>query len=413
MRIIRLESDAGLANDAVYNKLFVFDSDSAELNVFVNNHFKLSDKYELNDILQGFGVPSFSEPYRFILNPKVSNAYSFPFKLFVDITDRCLLNCKHCLTKQLNKGNELPLNKILDIIKEGSQRGLFYLKLGGGEPLLHPNIAQIIETASANGIAVSLSTNALNITPSITKLLVQNRVKVSISIEGPQKINDDIRGEGHFRKAIKAVEILKSEGGNVILRTTLTRKLLDAENLNELIKISDTLSVPLKVSYCRPAGNALDHKLLINFDDYRQYYQVLKILNAPKHFGKIILDEGMQFNQPKTIKNLIYDNRICGAANRSLHINSRGKISPCVFLGSDFTENDSSYTYGDIDKYWRAEVGNQFSRVRSIKTPLQCESCSRLCKYECLATRYSTTGSFEAPDPNCLYNVYLKCHQNA
>lgn len=410
MQIIRLENDKNNQTN-YFNKLLVFDSNTGRLNVYINENFYLNNSLELEDILKQFKVATFNyeDEYKIIINHNIGDTYSFPFKIYVDITDKCQLNCKHCLTKYLNLGNEISLETIKNISKECSKFGAFYVKLGGGEPLLHPQIFEIINEFRKSGMMVSLSTNGLIVSEKIAKFLKEQNVKVSISLEGPKKLNDDIRGVGQYERALRTLKMLKDAECNVLLRITLTRKILNTDYMKEMIDLATKYQVKLKISYCRPAGSAVDNELLIRYEDYNDYYEVLKLINDPKYSELIIMDEGMQFIQDSKLTDMLYANRICGAANRSMHINSQGIISPCVFLGKDFIETNSNYQYGDIYRYWSEEKGTKFRKVRDINIPNECISCDRLCKYECLGTRYNVANSFQENDPNCLREVMKKC----
>ncbi len=409
MLTIRLESTLGKDYVDYYNKLFVFDSNTGSLKAYETNPFKLENK-NLDEVLKEFNVTfDKSIPYKYVINETIDRSYSFPFKLFVDITDKCQLNCEHCLTKKLNLNNELSIETLRDVIAECNEHGLFFVKIGGGEPFMHPNIYEIIEKFHQAGMYVSLSTNGILIDDTAAKVLRDNKVKVSISIEGPRNINDIIRGQGHFDIAMNALDILKKNGCNVILRVTLTRYMLNEDYLYELINLAKEKNVKLKVSYCRPAGNAIDNHLLIQYEDYEKYNSIINILNDPAYEEIIIMDEGMQIKQDPGLRELLYNGRICGAANRSMHINSEGKIAPCVFLGQNYIETNSNYQYGDILRYWSEEEGSKFNDVRIIPTPKTCENCNRLCSYECLATRLYFNNNPEINDPNCLKEVKIKC----
>jgi len=410
MQIIRLESDRFQKGNN-YNKLLIFNSKINNLFAYQTDIFVLIEKYNLDEILKDFNVNNFdfNDEYKIIANNKIKDSYSFPFKIYIDITDKCQLKCKHCLTKYLNLGNELELDRIKKIAKECEERGAFYVKLGGGEPLLHPQIFEIIKMFREIGMQVSLSTNGYLMSQKTAEFLAAHKVKISISIEGPKELNDYIRGEGHYNKALETLKILKNANCNVLLRITLTRKILNIHYIQEMINLALKNNVKLKFSYCRPAGNALDNELLIRHDDYQKYYEVLKLINDPIYKNLIIMDEGMQFYQPFELANMLYGNRICGSANRSMHINSQGIISPCIFLGEDFIEENSNYEYGDIYNYWTENKGTKFRKVRDINIPSECTECSRLCKYECLGTRYNVNHNFENPDPNCLKEVLKKC----
>ena len=401
MLTIRLESTIDNKDSVFYNKLFLFDSKAGKIKTYITEPFELSRDFDISQIEKRFNV-NLQAPYKFVVNNKVNNGYSFPFKIYIDITDKCQLDCKHCLNKRLNLNNEISYEKINDIIDECDKHGVFFVKLGGGESLLHPNILDIIRDFSKKNILVSLSTNGYLIDEDVAKIFKKYNVKTSISLEGPKKINDYIRGEGHFETAINALKILKENDCNVVLRVTLTRFMLSEKYVYEMIDLAKKNNVKLKISYCRPAGNAIGNELLIKYEDRDKYLEIIKILNDERFKDTIIMDEGMQLKQDPALSKLLYNDRICGAANRSFHINSSSKMSPCVFLGDDYLEENSNYKKGDIGEYWSEKKGTKIRKIRNINIPKLCTECTRLCSYECLATRLYFTNSFEKSDPNCL-----------
>lgn len=405
MLIIRFESTNGNKEEKLYNKIIIFNSNEEKIDVkeFEPQHIDL-DNYQ--GVLAKYGI-NYNNA-KIVFNDIIDNSYSFPFKLYLDITDSCQLNCKHCLTQKLNLKNQLNKEQLFSIIDECDKHGAFFVKLGGGEPLLHPNIFEIIKKFYSIGMRVSLSTNGIIVNDKIAKFLKENKVKTSVSLEGPKEINDYIRGYNHYEKAINALKILKQNNCECLLRVTLTRQMLDEDRMLEMIKLAKELNVRLKISYCRPAGNAIDNDLLIKYEDKDKYYNIIKLINRTEYKDLILMDEGMQLYQDPELKKMLYNDRICGAANRSFHINTLGEISPCVFLGENYKETGSCYKYGDILKYWNETIGENFCKVRDITMPNVCVNCDRLCKYECLATRLYFNENSEINDPNCLRGI-KKC----
>ena len=400
MRIIRFENTLFNPEPGIYNKVIVFDHVSCLINVFEIEPTNITSQHEADILLNKLLIDS--NDAKVVFNSPVSDSYSFPFKIFLDITDNCQLNCKHCLTKYLNNKKSLSMTQLDGVIKECDEHGSFFVKLGGGEPLLHSNIREIIEKFNNIGMQVSLSTNGYLIDNDISKFLKDNNVKVSVSFEGPKELDEYIRGKGHFDVAMNALKLLSNNGCSTILRVTLTKYMLDKEQMLKMISIAKDCNVKLKVSYCRPAGNAIDNQLLIDYNDRKAYYEIIKLINNPKYSEIVTMDEGMQIFQDPELSKFIYNDRICGAANRSIHINSSGQLSPCVFLGDEYIEHGSNYQYGDIEKYWNESKGSKIRLVRNINMPNACAKCDRLCKYECLSTRLYFNNEFDKSDPNCL-----------
>lgn len=379
-------------------KVFSFDPESGSLSCsLVETNLKES---ELVDYLRKTEI--INECDRVIINPSINGGYSAPFKIYVDITDACQMNCKHCLNNRLNGGNELSFNTLKCIADECEKLGVFYVKLGGGEPLLHPKFMETVEYFRKKGIYVSLSTNGYLIDDILGEFFKTNNIRVTVSVEGNRIIDEMIRGRGHFDVALNALEILKKHRVNTALRVTLTRYMLNREYFDELFDIARHHDVPLKVSYCRPAGLSKENECLITKNDERDYYDIMYYLNERINDYSIQMDEGMMYDQPQELDWLLYQGRMCGAANRSMHINSRAQLSPCVFMGLDYIESNSSYSFGDIEAYWVGEKGYLFKEVRNIPIPHECKACDGKCKFECLATRLHFSGKTSGYDPNCL-----------
>lgn len=75
-------------------------------------------------------------------------------------TNRCNLKCEWCSCSREDRGEELSLADLREIIPSLSRLGAQACTItGGGEPLLHPHIAEIVEELRSFGIQVGLVTN--------------------------------------------------------------------------------------------------------------------------------------------------------------------------------------------------------------------------------------------------------------
>ena len=55
----------------------------------------------------------------------------------IEITDRCNLNCAHCMNRTDFKNIETPIYDILNAIEKIVDHGIQKIYISGGEPLLH------------------------------------------------------------------------------------------------------------------------------------------------------------------------------------------------------------------------------------------------------------------------------------
>ena len=408
MKIIRLENTSfgfsSLREEEV-DKLVEFDSDSGALKVHtLQTPQRIPFGSAQSDLVGKLvGQKLGEETVRIIHNSPVPNAYSAPFKVYLDITLVCSLQCPFCLSgAERGQKTSLPVTIIEKLAAEIQELGVMYVKIGGGDPFLHPDFETIINLLRSAGCFLTISTNSTVVTPQIVDLLAKAGVRTSVSIEGMEVINDSLRGHGHFRKTLDALETFKKGGVNVLLRTTLLRQNLD--DVPELVKLAKSRGVRIKFSYCRPAGRAVHNQTMLSPQDSPRYLQVLEHLNSLEVLPHVLMDEGMMFSQPVEVSQKLLRGRMCGAANRSMHIDANGKVSPCVFFGPSFSFG-KIYQDGTISDFWRGTIGNKFQTVRAIRQPRECDSCSRLCKNECPANRFYFWGNYDQQDPNCLYEA--------
>jgi radical SAM protein with 4Fe4S-binding SPASM domain len=106
----------------------------------------------------------------------------------------------------------IPSGRFIEVLNELAGLGTKKIHLSGGEPMLRPQVPEIVEQASSLGIKVTMTTNGTLIDKVKAKRLVEGGLRgVNISIDSPiRKTHEKIRGvEGCFKATLKAVEYFK------------------------------------------------------------------------------------------------------------------------------------------------------------------------------------------------------------
>jgi MoaA/NifB/PqqE/SkfB family radical SAM enzyme len=98
-----------------------------------------------------------------------------PLKGALDLTYRCVNNCRHCWLR-LSAGSperqqELTLEEITHLVNEARAMGCREWSLSGGEPMLRPDFSEILDYITRKAVRYSLNTNGGLITPQIAQLL--------------------------------------------------------------------------------------------------------------------------------------------------------------------------------------------------------------------------------------------------
>jgi MoaA/NifB/PqqE/SkfB family radical SAM enzyme len=153
--------------------------------------------------------------------------------VFLHITTHCNLNCHHCYINTRQHGSEtLPLNVIRNWLTLFSQRtGNANLILLGGEPTLHPNLADIVKIARKLAYAsLTIDTNGYLFHDILSKIEPSDVDYISFSLDGATATtNDQIRGPGSFFECTKGIRNAGAAGFNVSVIFTVSRA-----NIHEL-----------------------------------------------------------------------------------------------------------------------------------------------------------------------------------
>jgi MoaA/NifB/PqqE/SkfB family radical SAM enzyme len=130
--------------------------------------------------------------------------YTRPTELVVLISRKCFLNCVMCGTKAMYGSDERfsdyfelkYIKKIADEIAEW--KSPIYVKLTGGEAMMHPQFEEIIDYFKYRKIPIRLSTNGVLLRKmEKAKTLVDAKTEViTISVDGTEQDHNRIRQKG-------------------------------------------------------------------------------------------------------------------------------------------------------------------------------------------------------------------------
>lgn len=144
-----------------------------------------------------------------------------------NITRACNLKCVHCYAKATfgPAKDELTHEEGLALLQDFKEFGVPVVLFSGGEPLMRPDLFELVERAVAHGMRAVISTNGTLITPEVARRLKDLGLSyVGISLDGTEATHDRFRGEpGAFAKAMAGVRHCQNAGLKVGLRFTISR----------------------------------------------------------------------------------------------------------------------------------------------------------------------------------------------
>ena len=125
---------------------------------------------------------------------------------------------------------------------KGYEAGYRHLHLTGGEPLLWEGLLDIFDYAFGLGYQTAfLNTNGTLLTGKVSRKLANyNGLTISISLQGPRRFHDRIRGKGSYDRALKGIDKAIDAGLAVHVFTPVGRSLIP-----ELPRFAEKLFVNL------------------------------------------------------------------------------------------------------------------------------------------------------------------------
>lgn len=157
-------------------------------------------------------------------------------ELWLHITDRCNLSCSHCLfSSGPDQGRQLSLQQLLQHVDDAAAQGCRLFALTGGEPLVHPDFAELIgHILAIPDSRIAVLTNGLSVADKLAANWPRQRIHLQISLDGKPEHHDQLRGSGNFIRLEQQLCRLREQGWRYTLSCCVTR-----ENVRDLTWLVD------------------------------------------------------------------------------------------------------------------------------------------------------------------------------
>jgi hopanoid biosynthesis associated radical SAM protein HpnH len=158
----------------------------------------------------------------YIVKQKASGKKRYPLVLMLEPLFRCNLACVGCGKIQYST-DILKQHLTPDqCFKAAEECGAPMVSIPGGEPLLHPQISEIVEGLVERRKYVYLCTNALILKDQLDRFRPSKYFTINIHLDGQKKFHDRSVGrDGVYEIAVDAIKAAINRGFRVTTNTTL------------------------------------------------------------------------------------------------------------------------------------------------------------------------------------------------
>lgn len=183
--------------------------------------------------------------------------------LRISLTDRCNLRCVYCMPKEglqwQPRVEQLSAEEIIRVVDAAAQGGVKRVRLTGGEPLVHPNILEIVRgIASIKHIEeVSLTTNAMLLERFAQPLadVGLQRVNISLDTLDPVKFKRITRG-GDINRVWRGIAAAEHARLTPIKLNAVIVRGLNDDELPALARLTLENDLHVRFIEVMPIGNA-------------------------------------------------------------------------------------------------------------------------------------------------------------
>ena len=180
--------------------------------------------------------------------------------LRLSVTDNCNLRCVYCMEENtcnfLENSKKITDDEIIRIVTASAKLGIKKIRVTGGEPLIRPNIVDLIgRINNIDGIEeIYMTTNGILLYDKI-EALVKNGLKgVNISLDSlkEERFNKITRRSG-FDKVIKAIDKSIDLGISVKVNTVIMND-INKDEIMDFVKLTLTKPIDIRFIELMPIG---------------------------------------------------------------------------------------------------------------------------------------------------------------
>ena len=331
---------------------------------------------------------------------ETKNEITPPLWLLAELTYRCPLQCPYCSNPlEIAKyQDELSTEDWVRVMQQARKMGATQLGFSGGEPLVRPDLEELIQEARGMGYYTNLITSGVGMDEARVKRFKDaglDHIQISFQASD-EELNNFLGGTKTFEHKKEMVRIVKSYEYPMVLNIVIHRKNID--NIRDILE----MTVELEADYVELASTQYYGWSRINVDQLlptreqlakaeivaKEYQEKMKgksriIYVIPDYFE----------DRPKPCMN--------GWGSIFLTIAPDGTALPCHEAGQLPIEfpNVKDYSISDI---WNGSPGfNHFRGFKWMKEP--CLSCDEKEKDfgGCRCQAFMMTGDAANTDPVC------------
>jgi len=319
-------------------------------------------------------------------------------------TNACNMYCDHCYRDAGCKAeDELNTGEAKVLLEQIAEAGFKIMIFSGGEPLMRPDIVDLVAHAASLGLRPVFGTNGTLLTPELARQLKEaGAMGMGISLDSlDQQKHDEFRKfPGAWEGAVRGMDVCREAGLPFQIHTTIMDwNAAEAEGLTDFAV--ERGAVAHHFFFLVPTGRAvsIEEETL----KAEAYEEILTRIMEKQQKIKIELKPTCAPQFMRIAKQMGLDMRFsrgCLAGTSYCIISPLGKVQPCAYL---------NIPLGDVRQTPFTEIWRDnevFKTLRSLDYKGGCGKCryKQICGGCRARAAFYNNGDYMAEEPWCLYH---------
>ncbi|MBZ0168849.1 Fe-S oxidoreductase [Candidatus Methylomirabilis lanthanidiphila] len=295
-----------------------------------------------------------------------------PSSVTLLVTYACNFGCYHCESTSHPKAEwGLPFETIARLIRELREMGVKVLIISGGEPLVRPDLFEIMGLANQLGFKVLLCTNGSLVERHQEQLARVQPDCVFTSVDGLEDTNDRFRCHpGAFKQTFRALELFQMMG----VRGRMVNTMVHPDNLEELDELGDWImnsaATTWRIALALPSGRARGQERFCLTDD--QIRSVLRFIRGRRARFPVYLSEEVGYIGPWALQ---VRSKPFSSGDGLSHF----AIMPTGDVIGSGVLHDPTYSEGNVKERTLKDIWQHgFQQYRQPVLPQDCYTCRHL-----------------------------------
>ena len=350
-----------------------------------------------------------------------------PFTLAWEITRACGLACVHCRAEAMpfRDAGELTTDEAFGLIDQAVDLGGPILVVTGGDPLMRPDVYDLLRYAVSQDLRVALSPSATGklTRPALERVKAAGTHMLHLSLDGASaETHDRFRGvRGSYERTIARMRDAAELDLLLQIGTTVSR-----HNLSELAAIGDRAAdigaTVWTVFFLVPTGRGQAADMLTPV----QHEQVLHWLHeyarsapfhvrtiAAQHYRRVVIQSrnaASTSTEPRwEYTGAGFSARVHKRASATRGVNDGNGFCFVSHVGDVYPSGFLQIKAGNVREQTLSQIYRDSPLFRSLRDPSRLKGKCGACEYRAVcggsrARAFAMTGDHLASDPSCVYD---------